>query len=250
MKSNIVDNIRVVLVETTHPGNIGATARAMKTMQHRNLYLVRPKIFPSAESTARATGADDVLASAQVVDSLVAAVSDCQLVIATSARERSIPWPALDPGECATEVVNIASKNPVAIVFGRESSGLTNEELELCNSVVQIPTNKEFSSLNIASAVQIICYEIMKVCDKSANTNISSTEQTPLADHGQMQQLYQHLEQCMIEVEFLDPEKPRRLMRRMKRLFNRAYLDQNELSILRGFFAAVQEKLKKNLDKK
>jgi TrmH family RNA methyltransferase len=250
MKFNIIDNIRIVLVETTHPGNIGATARAMKTMQHRNLYLVRPKIFPSAESTARATGADDVLASTQVVDSLAAAVADCQLVIATSARERSIPWPALDPRECATEVVNIAREYPVAIVFGRESSGLTNDELESCNSVVQIPTNKEFSSLNIASAVQIICYEIMRACDEPTVSDVASIDQTSLADHGQMQQLYQHLEQCMVEVEFLDPEKPRRLMRRMKRLYNRSHLDQNELSILRGFLAAVMDKLKDNLDKK
>ena len=142
-------------------------------------------------------------------------------------------------------MVKIARENPVAIVFGRESSGLSNDELELCNSVVQIPTNKEFSSLNIASAVQIICYEIMRACDESTISDVASINQNPLADHGQMQQLYQHLEQCMIEVDFLDPEKPRRLMRRMKRLFNRSHLDQNELSILRGFLAAVLDKLKK-----
>ncbi|MEE8321890.1 MAG: RNA methyltransferase [Gammaproteobacteria bacterium] len=241
MKFNIIDNIRIVLVGTTHPGNIGATARAMKTMRLKNLYLVRPKIFPSAESTARATGADDILANAKVFDSLTAAVADCSSVIATSARERSIPWPALDPRACATDIVNTARENPVAFVFGRESSGLSNDELELCNSVVQIPTNTGYSSLNIASAVQIICYEIMRACDEPAVSGVVSADQAPLADHDQMQKLYQHLEQCMIDIGFLDPEKPRRLMRRMKRLFNRAQLDQNEMSILRGFLAAVQE---------
>lgn len=244
MKFNVIDNIRIVLVETTHPGNIGATARAMKTMRHRNLYLVRPKIFPSAEATVRAAGADDVLAQARVVDSLAVAVTDCNRVIATSARERSIPWPALDPRVCATDVVNSARAGPVAIVFGRESSGLSNAELELCNSVVQIPTNTGFSSLNIASAVQIICYEIMRACDEPADPGLAGRDRIPLADHGRMQQLFHHLEQCMIDVGYLDPARPKWLMRRMKRLLNRAQPDQSETNILRGFLAAIQEILK------
>ena len=244
MKFNVIDNIRIVLVETTHPGNIGATARAMRAMRHRNLYLVRPKIFPSAEATVRAAGADDVLAQARVVDSLADAVADCTRVIATSARERSIPWPVQTPWECAGELVNIARKSPVALVFGRESSGLSNAELELCNSVVHIPTDTGFTSLNIASAVQIICYEIMKVCAGPADHAADTATWMAPVDQSRMQLFYQCLEQCMIDIGFLDPVKPRRLMRRMKRLFNRAQPDQGELNILRGFLAAIQEILK------
>ena len=156
-------NIKVVLVGTTHPGNIGATARAMKTMGLNQLALVNPKIYPDAEATARASGADDLLADAVVFDSFAEAISDSHFVFGTSTRERSIPWPLFDPAESADKVAEVLNAgSSVALVFGRESSGLANEELELCNAMIQIPTNPDFSSLNIASAVQIISYEIRK----------------------------------------------------------------------------------------
>ena len=194
-----------------------------------------------------AAGADDILARAQIVDSLTEAVSDCSRVVATSARRRSIPWPSQSPRVCVAEMTRAAREGPVAFVFGRESSGLSNSELELCNSVVQIPTNSEFRSLNIASAVQIICYEMMLACDGHTDNPTDDGEQAAPADHNQMQQFYQHLQQCMTDVGFFDPAKPRRLMRRMKRLFNRAQPDVNEMNILRGFLASIQDGIKKGM---
>ncbi|MBM2829433.1 MAG: hypothetical protein HW411_223 [Gammaproteobacteria bacterium] len=242
----IVNKVRIVMVETTHPGNIGAAARAMKTMGHKRLYLVRPKIFPSAEVTARAAGADDILADAIVCNSLQEAVQDCVLVVATSARPRSIPWQNLDPRECAHRIIEAADSGQIALVFGRESSGLNNDELELCNSVVQIPTNTQFSSLNVASAIQILCYEIRQAASETVEDVSEDENKIPLASTEQMRLFYEHLEQCMTEVGFYDPEKPRRLMRRLKRLFNRAQLDQSELSMLRGFLVAVQDAARKD----
>lgn len=239
---NIFDKTRIVLVGTTHPGNIGAAARAMKTMSQDQLYLVEPKIFPSAEATSRATGADDVLASATVCSSLKDAIAGCDLVIGTSARTRSIPWPMVLPRECA-ETVSDAKYSSVAIVFGRENSGLSNEELELCNLVMQIPTNEAYSSLNLASAVQIICYEIHLLGIN--NTTIDTSESDALlVKQDKMEMFYQHLEQCMIDIGFHDVDNPRLLMHRMRRLFNRAQLEESECNILRGILAKVQEKIK------
>ena len=227
------------MVGTTHPGNIGAAARAMKTMEQVNLYLVNPKIYPSAEATARATGADDVLASTRVTHSLKEAITDCELVIGTSARIRSIPWPMVTPRECAEKVVEDKDAS-VAIVFGRENSGLSNDELELCNLVLKIPTNPDYGSLNLAAAVQIICYEIYVLMQ--SNTNIVKTfeRDSPLVNQDKMEQFYTHFEQCMIEAGFYDDNNPKRLMHRMRRLFNRAQLDESEWKILRGFFAKIQ----------
>ena len=244
-KDSIVNNIRVVMVETTHPGNIGAAARAMKTMGHKRLYLVRPKIFPSAEVTARAAGADDILANAVVCDSLQEAVQDCVFVVATSARPRSITWNTFEPRECANRILEVAYTDQIALVFGRESSGLSNEELELCNAVVQIPTNQEFTSLNVSSAIQILCYEIMQAVNKTNADMANEENKIPLASTEKMRKFYEHLEQCMADVRFYDSVKHPRLMRRLKRLFNRTQLDQNELNILRGFFAAVQNAVRK-----
>ena len=244
MKS-IIENIRIVMVGTTHPGNIGAAARAMKTMSHRHLYLVKPKIFPSAEASARAAGADDILANVTVCETLGDAIRDCKLVIATSARHRSIPWPVFGPRECATRIINVAKSDKVALVFGPESSGLSNEDLEDCNAMVQIPGNPDFKSLNIASAIQILCYENLQAAENINNEKNSLDGEYSLVTSDQMKLFYEHLEQCMIDVDFYDPEKPRRLMRRLKRLFNRSQLDDNELNILRGFLAAVQESLRR-----
>ncbi len=234
------DHIRIVLVHTSHPGNIGAAARAMKTMCLNRLILVQPKSFPSAECTARATGADDILQNASVVDSVAEAIADCSVVYGTTARARSIEWPVLTPAETASEIQQAGASGNIAILFGREQSGLTNEEMDLCQRAIRIPANPEYSSLNIASAVQIICYEIM--ANMTVGRQHDDELKTPLATHDEMEKLYAHLQQTMTDINFYDPEKPRRLMRRLKRLFNRAQLDNNEYNILRGFLARVQEK--------
>ena len=233
------------MVETTHPGNIGAAARAMKTMGYNNLYLVKPKIYPNAEATARAAGADDILSKAVVCDSLEEALQGCVTVVASTARPRTISHSVFTPREYAPKLYEMVKLGPVALVFGRESSGLSNEELEYCNVILQIPTNPEFSSLNVASAVQILCYEFIQLLqlEDAGKTDAESNdkEKTRLATADEMNYFYDHLEQSMIEVDLLKPEQPRKLMRRLKSLFNRAHLDENEVSILRGFLAAVQE---------
>jgi tRNA (cytidine32/uridine32-2'-O)-methyltransferase len=255
-----LSNIRIVLVNTSHPGNIGACARAMKTMNLSSLNLVQPKVFPSAEATARASGADDVLAGAQVFGTLDAALAGCSLVIGASARQRTITWPELTPRECAQQVIAQCARAPVALVFGREHSGLTNSELERCNALVSIPSNPDFSSLNIAAAVQILAYEIML-------ENLKSTPVAPgilppatlvhpctsqevhdddaeSATAAEMEQLYTHLQQALTDIGFLDPSNPRQLMRRLRRLFNRARLDKIEINILRGILTAAQSQNK------
>ena len=235
-----MNHISIVLVRTTHPGNIGATARAMKTMGLVNLRLVAPKVFPAAEVTARAAGADDILAAAAVYDSLHEAVSDCALVYGTSARMRSIPWPCVAPEQAAGQIIRSAGDGlHAALVFGRESSGLSNRELELCNRMIAIPANPAFSSLNLAAAVQILCYEIYKHASSEA---LPAADKLPAVTMEDMDRFYAQLEQCLIEIDFLDPDKPRRLMRRLKSMFSRLDPDQNEYNILRGILAAVLEK--------
>ena len=240
MVKNLVENIRIVMVETTHPGNIGAAARAMKAMGYKNLYLVKPKIYPNAEATARAAGADDILTNAVVCDSLEQALQGCVTVIASSARPRAISSPVFTPREYASKLSEKTKLGPVALVFGRESSGLSNEELEHCNVILQIPTNPDFSSLNVASAIQILCYEFING-SQCLQTEKTDKEKVQLATSDEMKYFYNHLQQCMIDVGFLNPEQPRKLMRRLKSLFTRANLDENEVSILRGFLAAVQQ---------
>ena len=236
--NEIAANLRIVMVETTHPGNIGAAARAMKNMGQRNLYLVKPKIFPSAEVTARAAGADDILARAVVCGSLQDALQDCVLVVATTARSRTIPWPVNTPRECAPEIINATASGQVAVVFGRESSGLNNEELELCNMAMQIPTDPDFSSLNVASAIQIICYEILQTIKTDSLLELKK-EESPPASTEQMRLFYAHLEQTMIASDFLNPQKPKLLMQRIRRLFGRARLEKEEVQILRGILTAL-----------
>jgi tRNA (cytidine32/uridine32-2'-O)-methyltransferase len=240
--NKLQDKVRIVLVGTTHPGNIGATARAMKVMSQKHLYLVTPKIFPSAVASARATGADDILASAIVCDDLKEAVSDCDLVIGTTARTRSLPWPIVTPRECAKTVSEKKYSN-VAIVFGRENSGLTNEELELCNLVLQIPANPEYSSLNLASAVQIVCYEIHSLANTEQNHKKDENE-IALVSQDKMELFYQHLEDCLIDINYYDADNPKLLMHRMRRLFNRLQMEESEYNILRGILSRVQDKAK------
>ena len=237
----MLSDIRVVLVQPSHPGNIGASARAMKNMGLSRLYLVRPKVFPSAEATAMASGADDVLAAATVCDTLEQALHGCGFVVGASARTRRLPWPALDPRECAQRVVEERERTQVALVFGREKSGLTNDELERCHYLVTIPGNPEYRSLNLAAAVQIIAYEVFTAAREPGPDDAAHAAEPP-ATADDMEQFYAHLQRVLIETGFLDPDNPRHLIRRLRRLFNRARPDKNEVNILRGILTSVETK--------
>ncbi|MBQ0756801.1 MAG: tRNA (cytosine(32)/uridine(32)-2'-O)-methyltransferase TrmJ [Amphritea sp.] len=240
----MLKNIRIVLVNTSHPGNIGAAARAMKNMGLSDLCLVEPRKFPHGDADARAAGATDVLENAQVVDNLDQALSDCQLVVGASARSRTIPWPIVNPRELAAIVEPLPEDVRVAVLFGREDRGLTNDELQRCHHHVHIPVNEEFSSLNIAAAVQVITYELRmsKVLGADEARPQWGTEwDVELADNGELERLFDHLEETLTDVEFLDPEKPRNLMPRLRRLFLRALPDKIEVNILRGMLTAIQK---------
>lgn len=231
--------IRIVLMETSHPGNIGAVARAMKNMGLRELHLVKPREFPHPEAVARASGADDLLDRAVVHADMQTAVADCGLVIGTSARQRHIPFTAIEPRECAQLAVNKAREgNAVALVFGTERTGLTNTELALCGHLVTIPTSDVYSSLNIAMAVQIIAYELRLATREAVPT---TEREEPLASQLDMERFYQHLETVFAGTQFRDHTSSGHLMSRVRRLFNRAQVDQNEMRILRGILTAVQE---------
>ena len=237
----MLSNIKIVLVETTHPGNIGAVARAMKNMNMTKLCLVAPKIFPSSEATARAAGADDVLAAANVFGSLKEAIADCQLVIGTSARRRTISWPELTPRQCAEKVVLHEPNQQVAIIFGRENSGLKNHELDLCHYLLHIPCDQSYSSLNIAAAVQIVCYELFVASDLKEDIQIGDKGECPLATAAQMESFYQHLHEALIDIGFMQSGKSKSIMRRLRRIYNRVQLDTKELDILRGILRMSQD---------
>jgi TrmH family RNA methyltransferase len=237
----MLSRIRVVLSHTSHPGNIGATARAMKTMGLDRLCLVSPKLFPHADATARASGADDVLAAATVCTDINTALQGCRLVIGASARSRSIPCPVIRPAECARKAAAESEQGEVALLFGCEQSGLSNAEIDRCQYLVQIPTNPEYGSLNLAAAVQILGYEIRVAHEDTGVGQL--TEHVP-ASADEMERFYEHLEQTLVELEFLDPGNPRQLMRRLRRLYNRARPDENEINILRGILAAALQAVK------
>jgi len=236
---NTLDNIRFVLVGTTHPGNIGAAARAMKTMGLSNLHLVTPKIYPSAEATARASGADDVLAKAIVHESLDDALAGCQQVYGMSARLRHLPVPVVNPREAVARIQQSPDDAQIAIVFGRENSGLSNDELDRCQHLVNIPANTEYSSLNLAAAVQVLAYELKMSFDPTIVVGRIGEDREAI-DAKDLEHLYSHFEQSLTAIGFLDPENPRNLMRRLRRLFNRAELDRNELQILHGILRAAE----------
>ncbi len=233
-------NFKVVLVETSHPGNIGAVARAMKNMRMDQLRLVTPKLFPHADATARASGADDVLKAAEVYVSLSEAIADCQIVLGASARDRTISWPALTARECAEKWVGGGVEHNIALVFGRENSGLKNHELDLCHYLLRIPCNDQYSSLNLAAAVQVVCYELFVASGQEVVSGIGDQGEEPLATAEQMEAFYQHLQQTMADIGFLHPERSKSIMRRLRRLFNRTQLDSKELDILRGIFRFAQ----------
>jgi len=250
---DLLSRIRIVLVNTSHPGNIGGVARAMKNMGLSKLVLVEPQEFPSDKADARSSGAVDLLENAQVVSSLPEAVTGCGLVIGTSARSRHIPWPLMSPRQTATQALQEATQHEVALVFGREDRGLTNEELQQCNFHMHIPTNENFSSLNLAAAVQVIAYELrVGVLAKQEAATQQSAEQPlwgtdwdiELASNDELERLFEHMQQTLIDIDFLDPQNPRQLMPRLRRLYLRARPDKVETNVLRGILSATQKVLK------
>ncbi len=239
-------SIRIVLVGTTHPGNIGAVARAMKNMGLEDLYLVNPKVFPHEDATARASGASDILERARVVDSLDKALVGCVYVAGASARSRTINWPSMGPRDCAERMIREAANGDVACVFGPEKSGLQNDDLDLCHTLLTIPTDPGFSSLNLAMAVQVFAYEV-RVAGMLDEGPVFDVESPP-ATSDEMELFYEHLENVLRDIRFLDPDNPRHLMRRMRRLFIRARPDKNEVNILRGILTAVDRTRKDDDD--
>lgn len=233
--------IRIVLVNTSHPGNIGATARAMKNMGLSSLYLVEPKEYPTLEAYRRSAGAIDVLDNAVVVKDLNQAVEGCVWVAGTSARLRTIEWPIFEPRECVQQCIGYLDSGEIAIIFGRENSGLTNEEMEKCNALLHIPTNAEYSSLNLAAAVQVVCYEfrLALVNEKRTKTKSKKHREDALASSDQLDGMYQHLYEALGAVEFFGTNNPDVVMRRLKGLFNRANTTQREVSIVRGICSAM-----------
>ncbi|MCA6219104.1 MULTISPECIES: tRNA (cytosine(32)/uridine(32)-2'-O)-methyltransferase TrmJ [Photorhabdus] len=241
----MLENIRIILVETSHTGNMGSTARAMKTMGLTNLYLVNPLVQPDSHAIALSAGASDVIGNATIVDSLDKALAGCGLVIGTSARSRTLSWPVVEPRECGERSVQEAAHAPVAIVFGRERVGLINEELQKCHYHLNIPTNPEYGSLNLAMAVQLVSYEIrMAYLARQDKTEQKNDEvEYPLADD--MERFYHHFERVLNDSGFIRKAHPGQIMNRLRRLFTRARPEMQELNILRGILSSVEKWAKK-----
>lgn len=236
----MLHNIRVVLSHTSHPGNIGAAARAMKTMGLSRLCLVNPKRFPDAAADAMASGATDVLADATVCASLDEALQGAVLVVGLTARKRDLSHVMLTLREAAPQILARAGEAPVALVFGTEMSGLSNAELEKCQMLITIPVNPEYGSLNLAAAVQVVAYEL-RSCELPVPQPVKGF---PSATFEEVDQFYEHLERTLIEIDFLDPKHPKRLMTRLRRLFSRAALEKEEVNILRGVLKAASRTAK------
>lgn len=249
-----LSHVRIVMVNTTLPANIGSALRAMKTMGLSKLVLVAPKTYPHPDIDALAAGATDLIEQIEIVETLADAIKDCHLVFGTSARSRTIPWPLLDARPAAEKSISAVVNNQqdVAVVFGREDRGLTNEELAMANYHVTIPVNTDYGVLNVAQAIQVICYEMRMATlaavenseDEAATMPVTDTESMqwdePLVTHEQMEQFYPHIEKMLAEIEFLDPKNPRLLPLRLRRLFGRIQLDRMEYHLLRGIFSRVQ----------
>lgn len=234
------ETVRIVLVGTTHPGNIGAAARAMKNMGLGRLVLVNPQSFPHADATSRASGADDVLARAEVCATLDQALAGCGLVMGASARLRRLGVPELDPRQCADRILDEARGTEVAVLFGREHSGLTNEELSRCHYHMHIPTNPDYSSLNLAAAVQVLAYELRMASRAGRGSAAPGEPAEPPASAEYLEGFYAHLQETLVEIGFLDPNNPRIMLRRLRRLFNRARPTDVEINILRGILSAAR----------
>ncbi|KEJ49479.1 tRNA (cytidine/uridine-2'-O-)-methyltransferase TrmJ [Escherichia coli 2-460-02_S4_C1] len=244
----MLQNIRIVLVETSHTGNMGSVARAMKTMGLTNLWLVNPLVKPDSQAIALAAGASDVIGNAHIVDTLDEALAGCSLVVGTSARSRTLPWPMLDPRECGLKSVAEAANTPVALVFGRERVGLTNEELQKCHYHVAIAANPEYSSLNLAMAVQVIAYEVrMAWLATQENGEQVEHEETPYPLVDDLERFYGHLEQTLLATGFIRENHPGQVMNKLRRLFTRARPESQELNILRGILASIEQQNKQPL---
>ena len=238
-------NVRVVLVGTQHPGNIGSAARAMKTMGLERLVLVAPERFPDPQAYALAAGAADLIDRAEIFPSLAAAVADCRTVIATTARQRTVPMPGFSPREGARHAREAAALGPVALVFGRERTGLENEELQLCHAAIHIPANPDYSSLNLAAAVQIVAYEWRLAGLEAAPPAPSlPSDAEPLATHAELESFFAHLFELLDQVDFHKGKDPAMVTQRLRRLFLRAQPDARELRILRGIFSDTQRLLR------
>jgi tRNA (cytidine32/uridine32-2'-O)-methyltransferase len=239
----------VVLVNTSHNGNVGSAARAMKTMGLSKLYLVDPVNEIDSHASALAAGATDVLGNAIVVDTLEEAIADCSLVIGTSARSRTLSWPMVEPRECGEKMIEGAKSGPVALVFGRENSGLSNDELQLCNYHVCIPANPDYSSLNLAMAVQTLCYEVrmsyLASQELPSKVESSSEGESKYPSSKQMELFYQHLETTLNDTGFIVKQHPGIVMTKLRRLFNRARPEDVELNILRGILSSIGKTIKK-----
>jgi tRNA (cytidine32/uridine32-2'-O)-methyltransferase len=233
-----LNNIRVVLINTFHPGNIGAAARALKNMGLSNLYLVDPVTYPDPEATSRAAGAQDVLENAVVVNTLEEAIGECQLVIGTSARNRTFDLPLLDAKQGAEKIVAQTDTGKVAILFGRESKGLLNEELNLCNFHLFIPTNPDYPVLNISQAIQLVSYEIWLQTQQPLDTKAAQYPQ-----HNEMSHFYTHLEKVLRKAHFLIPQHEGRAMQKLQRFFNRARPEKEELGMLRGVLSSIEKRI-------
>jgi len=246
---NLFPDVKIVLVETTHPGNIGGAARAMKNMGLTNLSLIAPKEFPADQAVWRAASAADLLETAEVCETLDEAIRDCHLIIGTSARNRRIPWPMLTPEECGQKVVAEMREEQVdaprvALLFGREDRGLKNEELQCCHYHVNIPTSVAYSSLNLAMAVQVISYELLRALHGGEGDGEEGDSwDMELATQQDVDFMMTHLEKSLIGLGFHDPENPRQLMVRLRRMFNRVRLDKMEVNIMRGILTAIDDRL-------
>lgn len=238
-------NVRIVLVATTHPGNIGASARAMKNMGLGQLVLVTPKVWPALEALSMASSALDVIDNTRVVGSLQEAIADCQLVIGTSARLRNMPVPLLDPPACAETVVAQMPTQRIALVFGREASGLSNEELHLCHYHVHIPVSDEYPSLNLAAAVMVLCYELRKTALAKAGQGKTSVPEwdQELATMDELERYLDHLDRVLVRLQFHKSDSSTQLLRRLRRLYQRIRPDRMEINILRGILTATEEAL-------
>ncbi|MGJ8679736.1 tRNA (cytosine(32)/uridine(32)-2'-O)-methyltransferase TrmJ [Paraglaciecola sp.] len=244
----MLENIRVVLVNTSHTGNIGSAARAMKTMGLSQLVLVDPVSAPDGKSSALAAGAGDVLANAKTVSTLAEAVADCGLVIGTSARSRTLSWPMLEPRECGEKLIAEVPNYTVALVFGRENNGLSNEELQQCHFHVCIPANPDYSSLNLAAAVQTLSYEVRMAylnATRHPNADQPNENEYPLSED--LEGFYAHLEKTLAQTSFIVANHPGMVMTKLRRLFNRARPESQELNILRGILSSV-DKVSKQKD--
>lgn len=245
LPEQLLGRIRVVLSHTSHPGNIGAAARAMKTMGLSRLRLINPKSFPHDEAVARSAGAEDILVNATMCSSLDEALAGCVLAVAVSARHRNLGPEPMQVREAASEILTLASGGEVALVFGNETSGLSNAEVQRCQRTVFIPANPDYSSLNLGAAVQLLCYEMRLAAfdGKPPVVTKAIPFASPPATHDDIERFHAHLERIMVATAFLDPQHPKRLMPKLRRLFGRTELERDEISILRGILDAVEKRI-------